>query len=114
MHLTPVSCLCPDRWLSLLFVDHLARHAAIDDEIRPRDETRPLAVDEKGDDLGDVVRFACPAGRMLQMVLAPQFHSLLAPHDNPARAHAIDAHIGSKADGERMCERDEPTLACGI
>src|ERR1700686_206040 len=92
----------------LLLVNHLAGHPAIDDEIGSGYEARPLAVDEKGDDLGDVLRLAYSAGRMLQLVFAPQSLFILTPHDDPARADAVDPHVWSKADGERMGQRDEP------
>jgi len=33
---------------------------------------------------------------------------------DPARAHAVDAHLGPEAHGERMRERDAAALRCGI
>ena len=45
---------------------------------------------------------------MLQVVLAAQF--LLAVGDDPARADAIDPNIGTKADCQRVGERQQSTL----
>src|SRR5438067_5512480 len=56
----------------LFLVNHLPGHAAVDHEIRPRDKTGALTVEEKCDNLGDILGLPNPAGRVLQMILAPQ------------------------------------------
>jgi hypothetical protein len=53
-------------------IDHLTGHAAVDDEIGAGDEAGALAVEEPEDDLGDVLRLADAAGRVLRVILAAQ------------------------------------------
>src|SRR5262249_13356357 len=59
-----------------LDVDHFSRHAAVDDEVRPGDESGPRAIEQECDNFADVARFSHPAGRMLEMILAPQLPCL--------------------------------------
>src|SRR5438105_4437806 len=78
--------------LRMLFdVDHLSRHAAVDDEIRPRDEAGALAIEQEGDDLGHVLRLPDAADGMLGVVLAAQL-AVIRGLDPPG-AHAIDAYV---------------------
>src|SRR5258707_10539816 len=76
-------------------VDHLSRHAAVDDEVCPRDESRTAAVEQPGDDFRDVLRLPDAAGGVLKVVLAAQL--VVVRRRNPARAHAIYAHVGAEA-----------------
>src|SRR5262249_2697596 len=54
----------------LLVIDHLAGHSPVDDEIGTGDKARAFDIEQKGDDLGDVLRLADAARGMLRMVLA--------------------------------------------
>jgi hypothetical protein len=89
-------------------IDHLAGHAAVDDEIGAADEAGALAVEEPEDDLGDVLRLADAAGRVLRMILAAQRALILCL--DPAGTDAVDADIRSEADSERVSERDDTAL----
>ena len=73
-------------------IDHLAGHAAVDDEIGAGDEAGALAVEEPEDDLGDVLRLADAAGRVLRMILAAQCALILRL--DPAGTDAVDAEPG--------------------
>src|SRR5436189_127103 len=68
----------------LFLVNHLPRHAAVDNEIGAGDEARAFAIEQEGDDLGDVVGSSGAPCRMLQEVLATQ--SLLGIGHDPAGA----------------------------
>jgi 3-methyladenine DNA glycosylase/8-oxoguanine DNA glycosylase len=89
-------------------IDHLAGHAAVDDEIRAGDEAGLLAVEEPEDDRGDVLRLADAAGRVLRMILAAQGALILRL--DPAGTDAVDADIRSEADRERVSEGDDAAL----
>ena len=56
--------------------------------------------------------FSDAAGGMLGVVLAAQL-GVFAGGD-PARADAIDPHVGTEADGERVGQRQQPALGGGI
>src|SRR4051812_5383184 len=56
----------------LLFVDHLLGHAAIDGEIGTGDEAGACAIEQPGDDLGNILRLADAAGRVLGVILDAQ------------------------------------------
>src|ERR1700691_5608359 len=57
---------------SVLFVNHFARHAAVDHEISSRNKAGAFAIEKPSDDLGDVRGFADSAGGVLRVVLAAQ------------------------------------------
>ena len=96
--------------VGVLRVDHLAGHPAVDDEFGAGDEAA-LRADEPGDEGGDVLGAADPAGRVLGVVFRAQ---RLPAHVDPAGAHAVGADIGAEAYGERVGERDEAALAGGV
>jgi len=41
-------------------VDHFSRHAAVDDEVRPGDESGALAIEQERDDFGDIFWLSDP------------------------------------------------------
>jgi hypothetical protein len=86
-------------------INHLASHAAVDDEIGAGDEAGALAVEEPKDDLSDVLRLADAAGRVLRAILAAQCALILRL--DPAGTDAVDADIRSEADREGVSERDD-------
>src|SRR5579863_8045718 len=90
-------------------INHLPRHAAVDDEIGAGDETRPLAVEQPGDNLGDVFRLANAACRMLRMILAAERPVVLGC--DPPGTDAIDPYLRTETDGQGVSQRQEATLA---
>jgi hypothetical protein len=90
---------------TLLLVDHLARHAAVNDKVRAGDEARTIAVEEPRNDLGDVLRLADPAGGMLSVILSAQCGIVLG--FDPARADAVDADIRTETDCQSVGEGDD-------
>src|SRR5581483_1295268 len=89
-------------------VDHLAGHAAVEDELGAGDEAG-LGGEEVGDGGGHVLGPADAAGGVLGMV-ARREGPVLAGVD-PTRGHAVDPYLGRQRDGESVRERDEPALA---
>src|ERR1700730_16881951 len=96
---------------TLLLVDHLSGHPAVNHEIGSCHKTRAVAIEEKGDHFRDILGAAHASCRMLEMVLAPQLAFLLTPHDDPAGADAVHPHLGSEADCQSMGQSHEPALA---
>src|SRR5439155_9819976 len=93
---------------ALFHVDHLSRHAAVDDEICAGNETGALAIEQELHRLGDVLRLADAADRMLGVILPAQGAVVAGP--DPAGAHAVDAYVGRKVHRQRVGERHEPAL----
>ena len=90
----------------LFHVNHLPRHAAVDQKIRAGDEAGALRVEQELHHRRDILRLADAAGRMLRVVLLAQLAIILRP--DPSGADAIDAHVGREADRERVGEREQP------
>src|SRR6201999_4079055 len=100
------------RALRLVFVDHLARHAAVDDDIGAGDEARALAVEQEGDHVGDIVGLADTPRWMLRMV-AP-LERRIACRLDPAGTDAVHAHVRSKTDSEGMSESGYAAFRSGV
>src|SRR3954447_12524882 len=101
---------CNPCYSSLLRVDHLPRHAAVDNELRPGDEPA-LRADQPRRQTSDVVGRPHAPGRMERMILWPR---RIALGEDPSRADAVGPHVRCKADRQRMRQRHQAALRCGV
>ncbi len=96
-------------------VDHLDRHAAVDNKVLPCNKSGLFRKQERGH------RSNVPGGadapcRVLRVVqrtqvrLAPPTRLLPRPHVDPTWADAVDADGRPQTDGQRMGERDQAAL----
>lgn len=108
---TKSCCLCSPPLPS--DVDHLLRHASVDDNILAGHKTA-LRRCEKDRHSGNILHAPYPADGMLGMIHFAE-HLCLPPaaflpggNVDPAGADAVDPDFRSETDGERMGERQAP------